>query len=173
MQKALRVKDPSSQSALPLRAGLAMEHNANHPWALPPPTRSREQPTPLLCHCYSTSKGWGGGYKCPISISIYTSPELEPAEATALLAFVTHTSVEFFTLFCSLSEIIFLPEERSRGAAFSQQLFCKLQVLKQCLILEKEQRHTNDPSEVHTDKLHHKHTLLHPWSEPARHFWKV
>lgn len=107
------------------------------------------------------------------SISIYTSPELEPAEATALLAFVTHTSVEFFTLFCSLSEVIFLPEERSRGAAFSQQLFCKLQVLKQCLILEKEQRHTNDPSEVHTDKLHHKHTLLHPWSEPARHFWKV
>lgn len=126
-------------------------------------------PVPLLQH----KQRLGGGYKCPISISIYTSPELEPAEATALLAFVTHTSVEFFTLFCSLSEVIFLPEERSRGAAFSQQLFCKLQVLKQCLILEKEQRHTNDPSEVHTDKLHHKHTLLHPWSEPARHFWKV
>lgn len=61
LQKALRVKDPSSQSALPLRAGLAMEHNANHPWALPPPTLRHSCATAT-----AQAKVGGGAINAPV-----------------------------------------------------------------------------------------------------------
>lgn len=86
---------------------------------------------------------------------IYTT-----AGTTALPAFVTHMLVEPFMLLLSVRSHFPPRRKEQRGSVISAALV-QGAALKQCLILEEEQHHTKNP-EMHTDKLQHKHRLLHP-----------